>query len=465
MNRSAACLCLAFVAVACTSTRTPTGYCEDDCREVWTEECLAQCGIERPGGCDREVCPVGGTSGAGAGGAGTGGSGGAGAGGSGGRDGGTGAGGSGGVVSGTGGSGGTDGGQIEPDAQVTCDVSRDCDAQAPLCNAQSECERCVNNAPCSGRPDTPRCDISVGSPTEGQCVRCTEDADCDDGQVCDGTECVECDDDADCADPAEPQCNEGACEPCTSDAACEDRSSTHCDTDEGSDTLGQCVECLEHADCENPEPQCRENRTCGGCTGNDACEDRGETPYCNTLDGASREGQCVACTGATEEAACAAKACKRDTGTCTERDRRSVQSCGPCEADSECDTNSRCVENQIGSVVEGTFCALLEGSGCARAADASRKPYSEPRELTSVDGHDDTFCMPVTTCAMLDGDLDGSVGKACDTNVDCGSSAFANDGICVGAGVCTYACSQHYQCPSTGLTQCSLIGGPGGYCE
>jgi hypothetical protein len=66
---------------------------------------------------------------------------------------------------------------------------------------------------------------------------------------------------------------------------------------------------------------------------------------------------------------------------------------------------------------------------------------------------------------MLDADLDGSVGKSCSTNVNCGSSAFANDGQCVGTGTCTYACSEHYQCPSTGLTECSVVGSPGGQCE
>jgi hypothetical protein len=466
MIRLASCLCLALLA--CTSTRTPSGYCEDDCRELWTAECFSQCGIERPRDCDDDddVCRVGGMSGAGAGGGGSGGR----DGGSSGRDGGGGSGGNsgaGGVVGGTGGTGGTDGGGTDGDASEPCRDSSECEAEAPLCSAQGECEACVNQSPCEGRGGTPRCDIRTDSATRGECVRCTADDHCDGGEVCFDAKCVECREHLGCVDLQAPQCSEGhACEQCTSDEACAGRASTkRCDIDEESETHGQCVACLDHDDCENPLPQCGSDRTCQGCTGDGACTDRMDTPYCNTLEDASSKGHCVACTETTEAEACDAKACKRDTGTCTTRNRGSVESCGACEADSECDTNRRCVENRIGGVLEGTFCALIQGAGCARAADAERKPYSDPRMLESVDGISGTYCMPVTTCAMLNADLDGSVGKPCDSNLDCGSTAFANDGYCAGEGICTYACSQHFQCPETGLSQCSLVGGLGGYCE
>ena len=59
----------------------------------------------------------------------------------------------------------------------------------------------------------------------------------------------------------------------------------------------------------------------------------------------------------------------------------------------------KCVAHKIGSVTIGSFCFLARtASGCADA-NPGLKPYS--RELTSesLDGPEDDFCLPSTSCA------------------------------------------------------------------
>jgi Cys-rich repeat protein len=151
--------------------------------------------------------------------------------------------------------------------------------------------------------DVPHCDRD-----DGQCVECTEDAHCEQGE-CDerAHRCVECTDSRDC-EGSRPACFEGVCVGCVEAADCDEPGETcdleshtcvgGCETnddcgwsDQGicDTTTGVCVECLTAADCEGREATriCSEGR-CVQCVVDTDCYD--QEPYCD-----SPRGDCVQC--------------------------------------------------------------------------------------------------------------------------------------------------------------------------
>jgi hypothetical protein len=384
----------------------------------------------------------------------------AGAGGGGGNSGGTGGldasvGGTGGAGSGanagTGGgsaSGGSDGGG--PDPCATCPDTR------PLCLGGMLCVQCLEHDDCSDVGG--RCE-----PTSHRCVGCLEHDDCGgNAPRCDLDDhaCVECLVDTDCG-AAEPVCGpDHRCQGCSDDVPCEAREGTEfCDTRAASATLGQCVQCLEHTHCGNPTPQCT-NSVCMPCTGDDACEMREGTEVCNTRDDAETVGHCVECTGASEVQQCGQDACKQTTGECTDVRRGTLLACEPCEADSQCDDNLKCVPHEFDGQALGAFCFFEDGASSACADDDNaRRPYSKSTPGTSIDGAMGAYCLPNTTCKAVEDALAMGVGggKTCSTPGECGVSDL-NDGDCPGsggaAGQCTYQCDSDADCPSIGFTHC-----------
>ena len=188
-----------------------------------------------------------------------------------------------------------------PDAAVdgghACSGCRD---DQPFC-AGTECAQCLKDGDCD---DNLHCD-KLGSHA---CVGCVNDKQCQaQGMVCDEEKhsCVPCVVDSDCKDPKLPQCMNDVCTTCNDESACEGRDGlSHCDKGTGSATKGQCVECLAHSDCKNPEPQCNSKRKCVPCADTDeACVGRDGAEVCDTDDWSDTHGQCVQCTG-TKYAAC-----------------------------------------------------------------------------------------------------------------------------------------------------------------
>jgi hypothetical protein len=393
-------------------------------------------------------------------GGGSGGDGGSSSGGDGGS-GGEGGGGSGGDSGGSGGDGGSGAGG-EGGSPSGCDADTECAANVPQCNASGVCGRCSSNAACEGRTDKTRCDGTPGSPTRGQCVQCTSDTHCttDEAPECVAGKCVECSADLDCP-ASKPQCSEaGACEACDSNEACEGRpGKVNCET-----TSGQCVECLGDEDCENPEPQCTAN-ACAPCTGEAACAGRNGTEHCNTREGLQTSGQCVQCTGATEDEECVLKSCNQALGMCTGTDQETVNPCQPCAADSECDGSEtgavKCVTHMLGTVNLGSFCfyAFSADNQCANAVPGL-KPYSVPTPDLSIDEHAATFCLPVTSCQAV---TDAALAVECGTDSTmCGVANLA-DGICLTAGPsvgkCSYGCINNSDClGGIGATLPSCVG-------
>ena len=411
------------------------------------------CGLETEPNPDYQA----GTGGSGADGGGTSGGGSGGNGGDAGGTGGNGgdAGGAGGDAGG--GTGGIAGGGQGGDAGSSdCDDNSQCSASLPLCNAAGKCESCSSNSACEDRGPLAHCETTLGSDQRGACVACTEDDHCDDsedGAYCNNNECVPCKTNADCTDLTKPECSpEGQCIGCTDSEACDGREGTETCLTTAGPKRGHCVACVAHTDCPNADaPQCKADNTCGDCTQEAACSFRDGTTRCNLRAGAETIGECVECTGATEDEDCAGDSCKQSTGECTDTPVGSRDDCQACEADSECKNGTECVLHMLEEVNLGYFCfydRATQGGGCADTI-SSLQPYSQTLpDAVSIDNTQQaTYCLPVTSCAAIESAAEGVM---CGTdNTMCGAVGI-EDGICLESGLamgkCSYPCTADSDC-------------------
>jgi hypothetical protein len=159
---------------------------------------------------------------------------------------------------------------------VACLASGDCIAGGigAVC-VDGRCEGCRTSADCTS-PGAPVC-------AEGACVGCATSADCaasSDGAVCDEGVCG-CATSTDCAGGR--VCEAGRCvPPCATDADCTDGILSSCDP-----TRGECVMCLEDADCAGsagaggPGARCLvATRTCG-CEDDTHCTRSDDGRHCD----------------------------------------------------------------------------------------------------------------------------------------------------------------------------------------
>ena len=179
-------------------------------------------------------------------------------------------------VGGMAGGGGSGGVIVVP----SCDDDQECEAPAPVCD-DGECAGCSEDDDCESFDAQTLCDVDGDQAGRGACVECLGDEGCSlPTPHCVGGACEECETSADCnADADRPQCDLGTrkCVACTDGEACAGRGDRRalCDERSTSATHGQCVQCLEHEHCGNPEPQCdAATGSCEVCSDNDACEGR-----------------------------------------------------------------------------------------------------------------------------------------------------------------------------------------------
>ncbi len=362
-----------------------------------------------------------------------------------------------GVSGGMGGSGGT-GGVVG----VVCETHANCPPAQAVCGDDDRCGPCTDEDDCARHAGALVCDVREDVPTSGRCVDCLNDNECSsaNGHECVLGFCVECETDVECTSLETPQCSTSyQCEGCKDNDACVGRGvRSMCDTRDGAENEGECVECEAHSDCEDAEkPQCDATGTCVPCSGNDdACEDRSSdgtaTPYCNTRADADTFGQCVQCTGATEAVACADdKSCRQDDGRCTGTDVGSREPCETCEADSECGDGMACVDVTLGLAPANQFCLyrFSVNDGCAAMNRLLVRPFSVTAEHASVDAPAEDFCLPTSTCEAYRSAVDE---VECTLTTDCGADDVA-DGECPDEGgapnKCSYDCNFDWQCPDT----------------
>jgi hypothetical protein len=224
-----------------------------------------------------------------------------------------------------------------------CAVDGVCDdgnlCTTDTCNAVADTNG-VMVAECTNTPVD--CGTEFCNPADGACVECLADADCDNGDFCDGAEtcgadntcaagtdpcaadeecdedtdtCVAtCDVDADCPDDGnfctgDPACTDGTCgfagDPCAATP----------DTPVCDETNDACVECLVDGDCTAPDtcvmnvctpptPACESDADCADdglfCNGTEFCDTSGMANACASTGDPCPEGQ----------------TCQEDTDTC-----------------------------------------------------------------------------------------------------------------------------------------------------
>ena len=340
-----------------------------------------------------------------------------------------------------------------------------CAAALPGCTTQGVCQTNPADPVCCSDCQIDRshlwCDENEWN--AGSCAEPTCDCDAPpDGGPADAGPDAEIEVDAGpcgmaCADPT-PLCREsdGMCVTCLGDGDCEG-GTPRCDT-----TAGECVACLANADCGAPTlPICDEG-TCRACTADTDCEAMGATPVCD-----EPSGQCVECTVDTEETTCPApdnRACHPAELTCTGAERGSLGFCQGCVSDSECVTDGmgtlRCVPMQFEGSPHGTYCLRdLESYRTATSMPAAPCPDQmvTARTEMSVLGVEAEYCFiqeNLATCEAVLGYRDlCPAGDA-----DCGAPGL-DDASCQ-TGTCTYECAASRDC-ATGL----CTGGGPRYCQ
>jgi hypothetical protein len=212
---------------------------------------------------------------------------------------------------------------------------------------------------CAARTDGKTTCAADGT-AAGQCVECVGDAECKAASksfcvahVCSGCQsalasacatraatkplcstsgalagqCVECSEDADCKDPTKSFCVANVCGGCQTAAAtaCATRSASKPVCATAGSLGGQCVECSEDADCKSPAKSFCVANVCGGCqtAGATACATRSASKPVCAPDGALG-GQCVACLVDTDCKVAAAPICTASS------------TCVACTSDSQC---------------------------------------------------------------------------------------------------------------------------------
>lgn len=271
--------------------------------------------------------------------------------------------------------------------------------------------------------------------TTGTCVDCLSDSQCDDPTpVCDTTNniCVGCLNEGNCGGD-EPVCKQEGqtCVQCVDDTTCNN------DTPRCDEPNNVCVGCLENADCLSADASlCGENKQCGSCLADDDCKHLDLNRCIGDI--------CLECTPETEEQDCGNAACLPD-GTCGTTPRKTLTTCQPCQADSECLADYRCVPMDFGdpAMPHGNFCLKIASAGCSR-------PYTVGISRESISGAaSEEYCginQEKTTCQALQDLQQGD--KACLMDAECGAPGL-DDAICgttIAGKVCTITCGNNSQC-------------------
>ncbi len=378
---------------------------------------------------------------------------------------------------------------VECDDAIACTLDV-CDEAADACQHVADDVLCDNGLFCDGLE---ACDLAIGCvggipcPTlcdedSDSCVNCLTDADCDNGAFCDGTETctdgvctngavVECDDGVGCT---EDMCDDAvdACQHIARDADCDN--GQFCDgaetcsvtlgcvsasftcpvlCDEAADT---CVECLVDSDCDNTQ-FCDGAETCVagsceagtavncddgvGCT-TDMCDEMADVCQHIPQDGLCANGDF--CDGV--ETCDVLLGCVDGTPTCPVLCDETTDTCVNCLISGDCDNGSFCdgVETCTdGLCVSGTAVSCDDGVDCTTdVCDDVTAACQNVPDNTLCDN--ELFCDGQETCDGVVGCVDGapSCPLACDEGADqcvaCLVDADCANGVfCDGAELCS----------------------------
>ncbi len=299
---------------------------------------------------------------------------------------------------------------------ANCDNGLFCDG-SETCNAVSDCQAGSN--PCFGQA----CDEGTNT-----CVACVIDGDCDDGLFCNGIEAcvsntcvggnaVDCNDGVGCTTDS---CNEGtaSCDNVTNDAAC--NNGLFCDGVETCDAALDCqagvsVDCNDGVGCTTDT--CNEaTNSCDSVANNAACDNGLFCDGVETCDAAldCQAGISIDCN---DGVGCTNDACNEATNSCD--NTANDANCGNgifCDGAETCDAINDC---QVGAAVN-----CNDGVGCT--TDSCNEGTSS--------------CDNIASNAACDDGLFCNGSETCDAALDCqaGASVNCNDGV----GCTTDSCNE-----------------------
>ncbi len=297
-----------------------------------------------------------------------------------------------------------------------------------------------------------QCESGVCLP-DGRCAQCTEDGDCPEGSVCGPNKsCVAGCGDANAVCPAGKVCYAGGCVDCTED--------THCGPGRVCSAGNECV-----PGCSDAQPQCLDNQVCDVASGTCVtCLDDGQCmdPALPQCDPATDS-----CVGCLEDGHCTNPAlpfCSPAQKTCVE-----------CVGDAQCDpgsvcTGSQCVpgctatqdcpQSQTCDTASGQCVECTQDAHCGGATKVCLT--SENRCVECLPGANDT-CPAGAWCRS-----DSVCEQGCKNGADCTSGVCLPTHSCDGCvsdsecaagnvcdqGVCVAACDIEHPC-GPGRTCCS----------
>lgn len=264
-----------------------------------------------------------------------------------------------------------------------CSTNADCD-NGDYCDGP---EVCANNE-CVDGPDP--CDADLCDEEADTCAMCNDDGDCDNDTFCDGSETC---------DTTTGLCVDGTA-PCTAEEAC----------DEAND---ECDDCDTDTDCDdalfcNGEETCVDGTCTAGtspCEANEACDEAGDAcePTCGD-DADCDDG--FFCNGA--------ETCDTTTGLCVDGDAQCPDNGVFCDGDESCDeATDSCVSS--GDPCEGTETPVCDETAGECMPGTACADDSECED-------DGLFCTGTESC--VDGFCQSS-GDPCD--LDAGETC--NEGL------------------------------------
>lgn len=202
-----------------------------------------------------------------------------------------------------------------------------------------------------------------------------------------------------------------------------------------------CVACNMDPECAETTPVCTAQHTCEKCSQDAHCKRFGKV-----CDEAA--GSCVACTIDSEALQCGNNSCNPATKQCTLTPRASVAQCQACVADSECETNHRCLEMFFGT---GAARMSLSGRCMKRSSTGCALPYGgAPISRQSLSGAPaENYCGISEARTSCEAIRKLQQGAGCSAGND--SACAAPGALCRTvnsiSNICSYACENNLECP------------------
>ena len=313
-------------------------------------------------------------------------------------------------------------GFCHPGMPVECDDGNDCTDD--WCDGELGCQTSSNEAPCD---DGQVCTVD-DTCSDGACAGVTDD--CDDDNPCTTNYC---DPTKGCQDVAIVglACDDG--DACTYGSACDGQ---------GECTGGESVVCEDANDC--TDDSCEDGVGCVHDFNDTDCDD-GDA--CTTWD-ACLFGQCTGgpAVNCDDQNPCTQDSCDWDTGcvyaaedvACNDGDACTVDdwcSAGECAgAANDCDDGNDCTSNECDSVL-GCQAVALNGAACNDGSVCTDgDTCSKEGECIGGDGIDCEDGNPCTTkhCDAIDGCYYEPNDNPCNDDNDCTLNDTCSDSVCVG---------------------------------